>query len=155
MTGFDEPREPNPEDKKDKGRTGDAYVIVDPQQLGPFLEAARSDERLKLDLLADLTATDPSKDGENLWINVQLLSMELKHRLAVKCFLPKADPVMPSTVPVHRASQWAEREAGEMYGITFTGHPDPRNILLPDDWVGSPMRKDYEFPDEYHGISCK
>ncbi|MEX1025817.1 MAG: NADH-quinone oxidoreductase subunit C [Planctomycetota bacterium] len=155
LLGADEPRAPDPEDKKDKGRSGDPFVLVDPQRLGPFLEAARSDERLKLDLLADLTATDPAKDDENLWINVQLLSMELKHRLAIKCVLPKADPVMPSTVPVHRASQWAEREAAEMYGITFSGHPDPRNILLPDDWVGHPLRKDYVFPDEYHGISCK
>jgi NADH-quinone oxidoreductase subunit C len=58
-------------------------------------------------------------------------------------------------VPVYRASQWHERECAEMFGIVFEGHPDPRNILLPDDWVGSPLRKDYEFPKEYHGISCE
>jgi NADH-quinone oxidoreductase subunit C len=155
LSGCDEPREPNPEDKKDKGRTGDAYVLVDPQVLASFLEVVREDPRLSFDFLSDLTATDPSVDDENLWINVQLLSLEHKHRLAVKCFLPKANAVMPTTVPVHRGSQWAEREAAEMYGITFVGHPDPRHILLPDDWVGFPMRKDYVFPDEYHGISCK
>lgn len=155
LTGCDEPRLPNPEDKKDKGRSGDAYVWVDPQLLAEFLEVARDDERLRFDCLADLTATDPSKDDENLWVNVQLLSIEHKHRLAVKCLLPKENATMPTSVPVHRAAQWAEREAGEMYGITFEGLPDPRHILLPDDWVGFPMRKDYEFPDEYHGISCK
>ncbi len=62
---------------------------------------------------------------------------------------------MPTCVPVHRTCQWHERECAEMFGITFTGHPDPRNILLADDWVGYPLRKDYEFPEEYHGISCK
>ncbi len=88
-------------------------------------------------------------------MSVQLLSLSHRHRLAVKCILPKENPVMPTTVPVHRASQWHERECAEMFGITFEGHPDPRNILLPDDWVGYPLRKDYEFPEEYHGISCK
>lgn len=155
MIGCDEPREPNPDDKKDKGRSGDAYVTVDPQRLVEFMGVVRDDERLLFDMVADLTATDPSKDDENLWINVQLLSVAKKHRLAVKCSLPKDNAVMPTTVPVHRGSQWLEREAAEMYGITFTGHPDPRNILLPDDWEGFPMRKDYVYPDEYHGISCK
>jgi NADH-quinone oxidoreductase subunit C len=155
LLGADEPRLPNPEDKKDKGRAGDPFVLVDPQRLVDFLTACRDDERLGFDTLMDLTAVDPSADDENLWIIVQLLSLPNKHRLAVKCTLPKADPVMPTTVPAHRASQWQERECAEMFGITFTGHPDPRNILLPDDWVGAPLRKDYVFPDEYHGISCK
>jgi len=155
LVGVDEPREPDPADKKDKGRAGDPFVLVEPKELPHFLQVLREDPRLAFELVVDLTATDPSKDDESLWVNVQLLSVSQRHRLAVKCLLPKADPVMPSSVAVHRSCQWHEREAAEMYGITFEGHPDPRHILLPDDWVGFPLRKDYEFPEEYHGISCK
>jgi len=155
LLGADEPRPPDPADKKDKGRSGDPYVLVDPQQLVPFLEVCRDDERLRFELLVDLTATDPAVDDEQLWINVALLSVTHRHRLSIKCQLPKADPVLPSTTPVYRASQWHERECAEMFGITFAGHPDPRHMLLPDDWVGHPLRKDYEFPKEYHGISCE
>jgi NADH-quinone oxidoreductase subunit C len=151
----DEPRKPDPKDKKDKGRFGDPFVLVDPQRLPQFLEVCRDDPRLAFELLVDLSATDPAKDDANLWVNVQLLSITNRHRLAVKCLLPKSDARLPTTVPVYRASQWHERECAEMFGITFVGHPDPRNILLPDDWVGHPLRKDYVFPDEYHGISCK
>jgi len=155
LVGADEPRAPDPKDKKDKGRSGDPYVRVDPARLHEFLETCRDDERLRFELCVDLSATDPSKDDPNLWVNVQLLSVAERHRLAVKCLLPKADPRLPTTVPVYRANQWNERECAEMFGITFVGHPDPRHILLPDDWVGYPLRKDYVFPDEYHGISCK
>ena len=155
MTGCDEPRDPDPENKKDKGRFGDPYVLVDAQQLPVFLEAVRADAHLGFEMVVDLTAVDPDKEDENLWVIVQLMSLTHKHRLSIKCLLPKANPVMPTSVVVHRTCQWHERECAEMYGITFEGHPDPRNILLPDDWVGWPMRKDYEYPDEYHGISCK
>jgi NADH-quinone oxidoreductase subunit C len=155
LLGVDEPRAPDPKDRKDKGRSGDPFVLVDPRQLVDFLRCCRDDERLAFELLVDLSATDPAAAGEDLWINVQLLSLRQRHRLAVKCLLSKADLRLPSTVPVYRASQWHERECAEMFGITFEGHPDPRNILLPDDWVGAPLRKDYEFPREYHGISCE
>ncbi|MEM7516143.1 MAG: NADH-quinone oxidoreductase subunit C [Planctomycetota bacterium] len=154
LVDVDRPREPNKE-KKDKGRFGEPYVVVDPKRIDSFLFACRDDERLRFELLVDLTGTDPAADDENLWINIHLLSVANKHRLAIKCLLPKENAVLPSAVPVYRAAQWHEREAGEMYGITFTGNPDPRNILLPDDWVGYPLRKDYEFPKEYHGISCE
>ena len=155
FAGTDEPREPNPEDKKDKGRHGEPFVLVDAQRLVDFLHVCRDDERLTFELLIDLTATDPAADDENLWINVHLLSARHRHRLAIKCMLPKEKPELPSTVPAHRASQFHERECAEMFGITFVGLPDPRNILLPDDWEGFPLRKDYEFPKEYHGISCE
>jgi NADH-quinone oxidoreductase subunit C len=155
LVGSDEPREADPREKRSRGRAGDPFVLVEPDRLAEFLEVCRDDPRLSLVLLVDLTATDPSRDDEHLWIDVQLLSLQHKHRLAIKCLLPKERPSLPTTVPVHRASRWHERECAEMFGITFVGHPDPRNILLPDDWVGYPLRKDYEFPEEYHGISCK
>ena len=155
IVGVDEPRLPNPEDKKDKGRSGESYVIVDPQQLVPFLALCRDDEQLGFEILMDITATDPAVDDEQLWIGVQLRSLQNKQRLAITCMLPKAAPVLPSTVPIYRAAQVHERECAEMFGVTFAGNPDPRHILLPDDWVGFPMRKDYEYPKEYHGISCE
>ena len=151
----DEPRAADPKDKKDKGRAGDPFVWVDPAQLPAFLENCRTDERLAFELLVDLSAVDPSKDDADLWVMVHLLSTVHRHRLTVKCRLPKENARMPSSAHVHRGAQWHERECAEMFGITFEGHPDPRHILLPEDWVGHPMRKDYEFPDEYHGISCK
>ena len=155
LLGADLPRGANPANKKDKGRAGDPFVQVDPARLAEFLQVCRDDERLRFEVLADISATDPSKDEPDLWINVALLSIKFRHRLAVKALLPKSDARLPSTVPVYRASQWHERECAEMFGITFTGHPDPRHILLPDDWQGFPLRKDYEFPKEYHGISCE
>ena len=155
VIGHDLPRPPNPQDKKDKGRAGDPFVWVDPQRLPAFLEFCRDDPRLSFELLIDISAVDPSKDDPNLWVVVELLSLAYRHRLAIKCALPKAAAVLPSSASVHRGAQWHERECAEMFGITFAGHPDPRHILLPEDWVGFPLRKDYVFPDEYHGISCK
>ena len=90
-----------------------------------------------------------------LWVNVHLLSAKHRQRLAIKCLLPKERPEMPSTVPVYRASQFHERECAEMFGITFVGLPDPRNILLPDDWEGFPLRKDWEDPEFYNGMRVK
>ena len=155
LVGVDEPRLPDPEDKKDKGRSGDAYVIVEVKRLPEFLTVCRDDPRLGFEVLADLTAVDPAVEDDDLWICIQLLSTVNRHRLMIKAILPKATPQLPSSAGVYRAAQWHERECTEMYGITFEGHPDPRNILLPDDWVGYPLRKDYEYPKEYHGISCE
>jgi NADH-quinone oxidoreductase subunit C len=150
----DLPREPN-KAEKDPGRAGDPFLVIDPLKLNEFLTVCRDDPKLRFELLVDETATDPAVDDESLWINLNILSAALHHRLAIKCFLPKAKAIMPTVCAVYRAAQWHEREAAEMFGITFVGHPDPRNVLLPDDWEGFPLRKDYEFPKEYHGISCE
>ncbi len=155
LLSADTPRAADPEDKADKGRLGEAYVLIDPSAAVEFLLAVRDDVELAFGVLVDLTATDPDAEDENLWLNLHLLSLEHGHRLAVKAMVPKSDPVVPSMVEAHRAAHFHERECAEMFGITFEGNPDPRNILLPDDWEGHPLRKDYEFPKEYHGISCE
>ena len=155
LLSADTPRAADPEDKADKGRSGESYVLIDPSAAPEFLLAVRDDVELAFDILVDLTATDPDIEDENLWLNLHLLSLRHGHRLAVKAIVPKSDPVVPSMVEAHRAAHYHERECSEMFGITFDGNPDPRNILLPDDWEGHPLRKDYEFPKEYHGISCE
>jgi len=155
LEGLDLPREPDPAIKKDKGRAGDPFLMVDPQSLPALLEICRDDPQLAFTMLVDLTATDPAADDENLWVHVELLSTTLHHRAAIRCLLPKSKPVLPTCALVYRSAQWHERECGEMFGIEFVGHPDPRHVLLPDDWEGYPLRKDYVYPEEYHGISAK
>lgn len=154
LLSVDLPRPPDKE-TKDKGRSGLPHVCVDPACMVEFLTFCRDDEALGFEVLIDLSASDPSVDDENLWILIQLLSVRHRHRLGIKSLLPKSALSMPSSTRVYRAAQWHERECMEMFGVTFEGHPDPRNMLLPDDWPGYPMRKDYEFPKEYHGISCE
>jgi NADH-quinone oxidoreductase subunit C len=149
--------EPRPPDKaaKDPGRAGRPFVVVEREHLVEFLRLCRDDGRLAFELLIDITASDPAADAQELWVLVELLSVAHRHRLAIKSFVPKSDARIGSATAIYRAAQWHERECAEMYGITFVGHPDPRNILLPDDWEGYPLRKDYVFPKEYHGISCE
>src|SRR5947207_2055150 len=118
VMGADEPRasEPGHAKKDDKGRGGDAFLLVDPQRLPEVLRVCRDDPRLRFELLIDLTATDPSKDSPNLWVNVSLLSIAHKQRLALKALLPKSAASLPTATSVYRAAQWHERECAEMYG---------------------------------------
>jgi len=67
----------------------------------------------------------------------------------VKVFLPRANPTVPSVYWIWRTADWQERETYDMYGIIFEGHPNLKRILMPEDWVGYPLRKDYVTPDFY------
>lgn len=67
----------------------------------------------------------------------------------IKVFLPRDNPVVPSVYWIWKAADWQERESYDMYGIVYTGHPNLKRILMPEDWVGWPLRKDYISPDFY------
>lgn len=106
---------------------------------------------LQFDWLANLGGVDYVADGK-LCVVYDLWSFEKRHRFAVKVFCPREAPHVPSVARLWRAAEWHEREAYDLLGIVFDDHPDLRRILLADDWEGWPLRKDYVFPREYHGI---
>ncbi len=74
--------------------------------------------------------------------------------LVLKVDLSRENPVVDSLTSVWRGANWHEREAFDLVGIQFTGHPNLVRILCAEDWVGHPLRKDYDYPTEYHGIPC-
>jgi NAD(P)H-quinone oxidoreductase subunit J len=67
----------------------------------------------------------------------------------VKVFLPRENPVLPSVYWIWKTADWQERETYDMFGIVYEGHPNPKRLLMPEDWVGWPLRKDYISPDFY------
>lgn len=133
---------------------GDPYLLLG--ERARLVEAARFlRDELGYEQLIDCTAVDFDAAAPELWGVCQLLSIGRRRRLTLKVMVPKDDCWLDSLCPVYSAADWHEREAAEMFGIVYRGHPDPRPMLLPDDWVGHPLRKDYQYPEEYHGISCK
>lgn len=114
-------------------------------------EVLRHDPELQFDWLSCLTAVDYVADHE-LCAVYDLRSSVHGHLFAVKVFVHRDEPHIPSVADLWNAADWHEREAFDMMGIIFDGHPDMRRILLPEDWEGYPLRKDYVFPHEYHGI---
>lgn len=147
----------------------DPWLELSPAVLVPVCEFLRDEPRLQFNLLNCITGvdyfhTDPKKTAKSAWqphleVVYHLSSLTHKHLLVLKVKTPrwKDDcagqlPEVPSVSSVWKTALWHEREAYDMLGVWFTGHPDLRRILCPEDWVGYPLRKDYELPLEYHGI---
>tara|TARA_Y100001956_G_C4126076_1_gene190144 strand:- start:121 stop:621 length:501 start_codon:yes stop_codon:yes gene_type:complete len=112
----------------------------------------REDEKLFFDSMMCITGIDEGIESEYLAVIYNLHSMKHKHKLEVYIQTPKSEPKVPSVEQIWRVADWFERETYDMYGIEFEGHRDLRRILLPSDWEGFPLRKDYKFPETYHGI---
>lgn len=111
----------------------------------------KQDSALAFDWLACLTGMDYAADGK-IAVVYDFLSTTYGHRFAVKVFTGRDNPAVPSVASRWPAANWHEREAWDLFGIAFPGHPDPRRILMADDWDGHPLRKDYVFPRQVHGI---
>jgi NADH-quinone oxidoreductase subunit C len=119
---------------------GQNFLVAKPQAVIPILEALKLE--LDFDYLVDLTAVDYPKRPERFDLVYILYSFARNERVRVKTAI--ADGYRPSTsVTVHLAANWLEREVFDMFGIQFEGHPDMRRILMPEEWQGYPLRKDY------------
>ena len=126
-------------------------IHIDVANLRAVLEFLRNDPRLQFDWLANFTGVDYVANKQ-LAVVYDLYSTRHKHTFAVKAFCPRENPTMPSVHDLWSIANWHEREAYDMFGIIFTGHPNLTRILCVEDWEGFPLRKDYVFPKDYHGI---
>ncbi len=147
----------------------DPFVVIDAADVLDVARFLREEPRLAFDLLncisgVDYLEPDPKKAPKagfdpHVEVVYHLSSFRNRHRFVFKVILPRWKdnkagelPEVPSVTSVWKAADWHEREVYDLSGIWFTGHPELTRILLADDWIGHPLRKDYEYPLEYHGI---
>jgi len=139
---------------------GAPSITIPADQLSVVCQFLRDDERLFFDYLACITAIDNGLQTNTVEVIYNLTSIPYEHNVMIKVIVPRNQPgdplpAVPSISHIWRTADWHEREAFDLVGISFTNHPDLRRILLPADWDGHPLRKDYQEPDRYHGIHTK
>lgn len=137
-----------------KDDVADPFLIVGPQAIVEVCRFLRDEPDLKFEVLSDLTALDFPKQ-EKLQVVYHLYSYTFRHQIVLKVDLPREAPRLSTMEGVWKAANWFEREVFDLFGVVFEGHSDLRRILLPEDWVGYPLRKDYVEQEEYDGISTE
>jgi NADH/F420H2 dehydrogenase subunit C len=121
---------------------GDWTIVVPVEKLLDVVTHLRDAPDAAFDTCSDVTATDWPPRAERFDVVYCLYSIRHRHRVRVKVRAADVQPV-PSVTGIWSGANWLEREVFDMFGVNFTGHPDRRRILMPDDWQGYPQRKDY------------
>jgi NADH-quinone oxidoreductase subunit C len=124
-----------------KEEFGELTIEVAPQNILTALGRLKRD--LKFERLTSVTGVDRFPAEPRFEVVYHLQSIADKCRLRLKARLSGENPQIESAVPVYRAADWYERETYDFFGITFLNHPDLRRIMMPEDWEGYPLRKDY------------
>jgi NADH-quinone oxidoreductase subunit C len=122
---------------------GELTVLVRSDHLRPLAQFLAGDAELAYTYLSDVTAVDRFPIEPRFELNYHLLSLSRRDSLRLRVRLPGDSPVIDSVVPAWPTANWHEREIFDLFGIRFEGHPNLRRMLLPDDWEGYPLRKDY------------
>jgi NADH-quinone oxidoreductase subunit C len=133
---------------------GEPAIRVRPTDIVAVATFLKTEPALAFDCLSNQSGVDYPK-REQIEVVYHLFSYALRHAVVLKVGVPRDNPRLATVSAVWRTAIWQEREIFDLLGVDFSGHPDLRRILLPEDWIGNPLRKDYAEPTEYHGISTK
>ena len=127
------------------------YIQIQPEQWKNVAQFLKDDSKFKFDSCQCITGIDLGLE-QDLEVRYNFHSMKLKHKIEIRIAVGRKKPSIPSVEQVWRIADWFEREVYDMYGIRFKGHRDLRRMLLPEDWKGWPLRKDYKTPNIYNGM---
>jgi NADH-quinone oxidoreductase subunit C len=131
-------------------------LLINPESIVEVCLELRNNSKTYFDFLSCLTGVDYGTETNRFGVVYHLSSIPYKSQLTLKVSREhdrtNSEPVFKSITSVYRTADWHEREAYDLTGIFFEGHPDLRRILLPDDWEGYPLRKDYKTAEYYKGI---
>ena len=131
-------------------KSSDPLIIVSPDSLDEICFYLRDNEELHFDFLNCISGLD--NPDKTLSAAYNLFSFPKKHKVTLKTTVTREKPDVKSVTGIWIAANWHEREVYDIIGINFVGHPDLRRILLPYDWEGYPLRKDYEVQEFYQGM---
>ena len=124
-------------------------TLQENQELFLFL---RDNDRLYFDMLSSITGIDNGPEDNTMEVIYNFYSIPFDLHLMVKIKLDRESAILPTVCGIWKTANWHEREIFDLLGIRFEGHPDLRRILLPNDWEGHPLRKDYILQEKYHGL---
>ena len=122
---------------------GEITVVVPREHLLRAAEYLVNEESLRFTFLSDITPVDRFPIEPRFELNYQLLSLDRRERIRLQVRVAGPDPTVASVTSIWPTANWHEREAFDLFGVRFEGHPDLKRILMPDDWEGHPLRKDY------------
>lgn len=137
---------------EDLAATPQALQIT-PAAIHSVCELLHTHEQCYFDMLSCLTGLDNGPEAGTMEVIYNLYSIPYDHHLMLNVAINREELEIASVADIWRTADWHEREAYDMLGIRFLNHPDLRRILLPKDWEGFPLRKDYEGPKTYHGMT--
>jgi NADH-quinone oxidoreductase subunit C len=127
----------------------DASIVIEPKDVLPLMNFLKTSRDLSFKVLSNHTAVH---DGDEFKLFWNLLSYKHNIETTIESSVPVSSANISSVCEVWKAADWLERESYDLFGIQYIGHPDLRRIMLPEDWDGHPLRKDYQAPDGYQNI---
>jgi len=130
-------------------------VVVKQEALLSVCDQLHKNPASYFDMLSCITGVDNGPESGTMEVIYHLYSIPFNYSLALKVILPRENPEVESVVSIWKSANWLEREVFDMFGIGFKNHPDLRRILMPADWKGYPLRKDYKHEEYYRGVKIE